>query len=283
MISIDFLEGLGLKIYKQYGDEVVAWCPLHDDKHPSLGINIKTGKYLCRAGCIKGHSIESLVYDLTGEKINLARAENLYFELKRKLSPKIQYKKLPSIPVLPLAIDNDGEDFLKKRKLNRDTILSWNIMYWESINAVVIPCEDVGFIIRYIDAVSPRDKYKYVSGTKITNCLFGLKKLENNNFIILVEGAFDVMWLHQIGIKNCLGLLHGGISEVQKKILKGLTSTVCLMLDSDEGGENIKKDVINKLKSEFIIKISNLPKGKDPNDCNEYEIKESLLNKILAI
>ena len=52
---VEFLEDAGLVFTKTTGDEIVAYCPWHDDRNASLAINIRKGAYHCFNGCIKGY------------------------------------------------------------------------------------------------------------------------------------------------------------------------------------------------------------------------------------
>ena len=269
---------LNISEYKVYEDEFIFSCPFHLDEHPSLAINLNSGKYQCFAGCVKGNSISELIYKITGKNELIDMDDNSWVDnLKAKLFPKLDYTKLPFIPILPLAINNSGEIYLKNRGFTLESIKEWQLMYWESINAIVIPINGIGFIIRYIDAETTKQKYKYVSGTKITNCLFGLEKLGiYQPYIILVEGALDCIWLHQLGFRNSLGLLHSDISDIQYKILLGVTNCIFLLMDSDEGGEKAAQRISKVLRKDFLIKICQLPKGNDPNNSTKEEIDNTI-------
>ena len=279
MIKPSDLENIGIKVYKINGDEVYGFCPLHNDQRPSFGFNLRTEKYLCRAGCICGNSYQDLVMKVTGKIITPEMSEKRFTErLKEIIYHKLEFKKIPMIPIIPLAINNFGETYLFNRKINEESIRKWNIMYWESINGIVIPIEDIGYVIRYIDAEKTRDKYKYVSGTKITNSLFGLKNLnfQNNKYIIITEGCLDAIYMHQIGFENTMALLHSDISNIQRKILIDLQLPLCVMMDSDEAGNKAFEVIKRRIDNNLIVKKCILPEGRDPNSCDEYEIKKSI-------
>ncbi len=273
------LKKLGIKIKYIKGDEVVAFCPFsynhkNKDKHPSFGINLATGKFLCRAGCIKGTSFNELYTAITGEEFS----DSTYFDVKLKEN---EVTKLPQIPDLPLAINNAGFDYLtKKRNLTRESIIKWGIMYWQSVNAIVIPIEKIGYVVRYLDAVTTKEKYKYVAGTKITNCLFGESKLNFNLmfFIILVEGALDTISLHQKGFTNTMSLLHIDVSDIQIKLLKKYNMPVYLLLDGDGPGKEATEKLYKKLSfHKLYVKKCYLPENKDPDELTKEEL-EKILN-----
>lgn len=272
--KIKIIEKLGIKIDQILGNgEVKCICPLHPDNNPSLMINVRTNKFQCFSGCIKGRTFEDFVKKISGKELDYQDSEKWSDMFKEKLFPKSKINRLPSIPILPLAIGNEGEDYLvsPKRKLNQDIIKKFGIMYWKTINAVVVPIGDIGYMIRYID----NKIFKYVSGTRINDYLFGIDKIDLKSivFIILVEGCFDAIYLHQMGFTNTVAVMHGGLSDMQKKILGWYQVPVYIMMDNDIEGQKIADSIAKKLKGEFSIKNILLPAGKDPNDCTEEEIK----------
>lgn len=58
-------ESRGIKLRGQ-GAEKIAKCPFHQDKSPSLGVNVKTGLWTCYAGC-GGGSVIDLIAKLDGK------------------------------------------------------------------------------------------------------------------------------------------------------------------------------------------------------------------------
>ncbi|MFQ5929845.1 MAG: DNA primase, partial [Acidobacteriota bacterium] len=78
-------------------------------------------------------------------------------------------------------------------------------------------------------------------------CLFGLNRVVPiDGTILLVEGYFDVLSLHQAGFKNALGLLGTVLSPEQVRILERLAHGVTLIFDGDKGG---KAALIRSLKA----------------------------------
>jgi DNA primase len=267
------LEDLGVDTTRVLDNgEVCSKCPnpSHEDSHPSFYFNLYSQKYQCFGGCIKGRGIDQLTFQLTGKKPSTPCVFSILPEIKKR-------QIIPAIPVLPTAINNDGEEYLKSRKFTREIIEKFGLLYWREKMAVVIPLNDVGYILRFI--VPTDKKYKYVSGTKISSTLFGLNKFETKDkSAILVEGAFDVIHLHQLGFTNSLAILHSDLSSDQIKILKGLVLKIYICLDNDFGGNTVTQKIVPILKKNFIIKVCTLPQNKDPNDCEFIDIKNAILN-----
>ena len=279
----DIVKELGIEVssVNTTSHELYCICPFHDGESPNFNVNYITGKWRCWAASCdrKGRSINDLSVQLNGKKYFLD-GEHWLSSYKKKLYPVPIKERVPSIPILPLALKNEGEKFLTKRGITKESIIKWNLLHWANIDAVVIPAEKVGYIIRYMHPTNPKDKYKYVSGTKITNCLFGESQLSHKNwkFTILVEGSLDAIALHQKGFDNALGILHAELSDTQVGILRNYQYPVYLMLDPDIGGVNGSIKIFNKLRNEFFVKICTLPQGKDPDQCSVDEILASLTN-----
>lgn len=276
--NLEIVKKLGLHVGRVSDvGETILTCPLHDDENPSLSINLISGKFQCFAGCIKGNSIRDLVFKLSGETLQEGTENNWLHLFKRKLLYKKvdDIHRIPSIPLLPLAYDNDGEVYLRNRGFNRVSIIRWGIRFWEEQNAVVIPIHNIGYILRYL---SGEKKYKYVTGTTVSETLFGINKcqLDNTNSVILVEGALDCVWLHQNGFKNTVAILGSNLSETQYKLLTGLCKQVFIMMDGDEGGSKAAKQISKVLRQNFIVKICQLLQSRDPQLCNKEELKNSI-------
>jgi len=276
------LEKLSIDIVRFRGDEAECRCPKHEDKSPSFNFNLATEEFNCFVGCLKGRGIHQLIYQITGVSEAGVPAQEIIqnkFIENRKKDKKI----IPSIPALPLALNNKGQDYLLKRGIHPDIIADWSIRFWEERNAIVIPIEDKGYALRFLkipeDGPDKGKKYKYVIGTKMGDTLFGLSRItENPANIILVEGSMDCIYMHQLGFKNTLALLHADITQQQIKILKGLTVYVYIMLDGDKAGKEASEKIKTLLNHSFIKKICVLPDGKDPDNLSKEEIEKILKN-----
>ena len=284
-ILLDKIEKLGIDIIKIRGDEVDCRCPMkdkhsHEDKNGSFGFNLRTEEFCCFVGCLKGRGIHQLIYQVTG--ISEAGKPAQEPTLKKFIEHREKDKKIiPTIPQLPIAINNRGEDYLLRRGLSTQSIEKWGIRFWDERNAVVIPIEDKGYALRFlkIPESGPDEgkKYKFIIGTKISDTLFGLSKLpEKVKKVILVEGSLDCVYMHQLGFTNTLALLHADISQQQIKILGGVTDYIYIMLDGDKAGRDASEKIKILLNHRFIKKVCYLPDGKDPDNLSKEEIEKTI-------
>ncbi len=97
-------------------------------------------------------------------------------------------------------------------------------------------------------------------------CLFGLNRVEPiDGTIVLVEGFFDVLTLHQAGFKNAVGLLGTELSHEQAGILERLGQSVTLIFDGDQGGQKALLKTVKAPLQGLNARAVLLPEG-DPDD-----------------
>lgn len=138
---------------------------------------------------------------------------------------------------------------------------------------IIFPLTDqrgatVGFGGRGIDT-SAQAKYLNSSDSPIFNkrrILFGLKQFRNSNdTVLVVEGYFDVLTLHQGGFKNTVGLLGTEITSEQTAILKTLARNAILIYDGDTGGQTALLKALKAPSPSLNMKAVILPSG-DPDE-----------------
>lgn len=85
--------------------------------------------------------------------------------------------------------------------------------------------------------------------------------------IILVEGNFDAVSLHQAGFKNVVAPLGTAFTGEQAQILSRYTKEVVICFDSDVAGETAVEKAFKTLASTGLsVKVLKLPVGKDPDE-----------------
>lgn len=132
----------------------------------------------------------------------------------------------------------------------------------------------VGFSGRIIH---PRDgvgKYVNTSETPLFTKgkhIFGLyqarKAIGRQNFVYLVEGQFDVLTLHKVGVENVVGGSGTAFTDDQVSLLLRFTDQIVMIYDSDAAG--LKASLKNcelLLRAGASVKCIRLPKGMDPDE-----------------
>ena len=100
--------------------------------------------------------------------------------------------------------------------------------------------------------------------------------------IILVEGNFDTVSLHQHGFKNVVAPLGTAFTKEQAQILSRYTKEVVLCFDSDTAGEAAIEKAFKILENTGLsVKVLKLPVGKDPDEFLKNN-KPSDFEKLIA-
>lgn len=125
--------------------------------------------------------------------------------------------------------------------------------------------------------VTPNDKTgKYVNTGETPlftkgKHIFGLyqarKSIGKTGFAYLVEGQFDVMSLHKVGVENVVGGSGTAFTEDQVKLLLRFTDDIIMIYDADPAG--VKASLKNcelLLKAGAKVRCIRLEKGMDPDE-----------------
>jgi len=144
-------------------------------------------------------------------------------------------------------------------------------------NRLIIPIRDhigklVGFGARTI-----RDnatKYLNSPSTEVFHkdgIVFGLhqakQSIRRNGFVVITEGYFDVISLHQIGVDMAVGIMCSNITENQAYLLRRFTDKVKLLFDADDAGIKAnRKSIKILLEMGFEVEVCVMKQGYDPDD-----------------
>lgn len=121
------------------------------------------------------------------------------------------------------------------------------------------------------------------------NLLYGLPlaydSIASNNHVILVEGYFDVISLHQSGITNAVGSMGTSVTDNQIQAISKITNNVLLFLDSDNAGTIAMLKTIKDLYAAGLnVAICILENSMDPADLckslnfDNYAIRTEIKN-----
>jgi DNA primase len=119
-------------------------------------------------------------------------------------------------------------------------------------------------------------KYKYSFGYHNSLFLFGLLQAKeaiiNRDLVIGVEGQFDAIACHEVGINNVVALGCSSLSRWQLFQLRCYTHNLLLMFDSDDGGYEGKRKIKEKYSGYATIRTAGIPAGY--KDIDEFIRKE---------
>ena len=147
---------------------------------------------------------------------------------------------------------------------------------------VVIPISNergelVAYAGRSIDASEP--KYKFPAGFRKSEVLWNLDRVRGliptSELVIVVEGFFDCMKIHQAGAPRVVALMGSSLSEAQEKLLLEFPR-VLLFLDGDEAGREATTIIAGRLMPQTFLRVVQVADGVQPDQLSSEEIREIL-------
>lgn len=154
-------------------------------------------------------------------------------------------------------------------------------------NRIIIPIQTLqgktaGFGARAMDDALP--KYLNTPETPIFTKgknLFGLNNARGKKTLIVVEGYFDAISLHQAGISNSVATMGTAMTEDHLHLIRRFVEKVVLLFDPDQAGMAAASRVAplfiaNKMAADVVT----LPEGLDPDLFIRQCGRESFLEKI---
>jgi len=310
----DILEHYGLlKGLRKRKDELVGFCPVHDEKHynkNSFCVSTVKNNWHCFS-CGAGGNVLDFVATMEGIDIRQAglliqkwfgivsgEDKKLTKEKKEIKKPKKKEKEVETEKVVnpPLTFElknlDSNHPYLKERGLKGETIKEFGLGYCKRglmKERIVIPIHNeneelVAYVGRYPgDPPEGESKYKFPSKFKKSLVIFNLNRAKDKakeEGLILVEGFFDVFNLWQAGYKNVVALMGTSMSNGQEKLIMeavGKNGKVALMFDSDEAGAKATTEVVERLIDKIYLKIIRLGReGLEPDSLSKEEIKKAL-------
>lgn len=174
-------------------------------------------------------------------------------------------------PLIQSGYFNEGIELgLIKRKGERN--------YDAFRNRIIFPIRDhtgqlVGFGGRDLSGEKEAPKYLNSKDSKLFNksaVLYGLDKawkhIQKAGFVWLTEGNFDVISMHQAGLKNTVATCGTSLSVQHARLLMRYTKKIILLRDGDKAGRNAAmRDIQNLLQLGCQVEFCELPDGEDPD------------------
>ncbi|ATX33495.1 hypothetical protein CUN91_00835 [Candidatus Carsonella ruddii] len=244
-------------------------CPFHNDNNASF--SIRKNKFICYGCNLYGfvkNSFKIKKFDcFFNKKIILYSKRNLYI----KKNFWLKYLLLRNINMNTSLKFNLGVLNFTQKKVN-------NII----LNRLIFPILNDKNILLGIGLKTNNKKNKYINLLKNNineNVFFGINNIKNFNFIIVVEGYFDLLSIYKNNFLNVISILGCNINYEKINFLLFKFKKIYFCLDGDYSGynssEKIKKIFKNYYKKRIFIK--NMPFNFDPDSfINFYGIKSFL-------
>jgi len=264
--------------------EILIQCTSgeHEDNNASLSYNLDKDIFNCWSCGFKGGSTKFLAS--IGVTELLESDSKQPFRI-RKLKSKIEDKMLKHSVKLPLDKVMVTECF---KNIHPRVLIEFGAFTTDSLGLSDYFCIPVYQFnkLRFIEGrlqytnSDHKSKYNRRPEKAITaDCLFPLDKVGNVNYVILVEGIFDMLNMWQLGYTNTLCIF--GASNFSKKKVDLLdrvgVTRVDILMDPDIPGQKAAKNIEELLeKHDIFSRNILLPEGVDPGELTQAQAKAYL-------
>ncbi len=159
----------------------------------------------------------------------------------------------------------------EQRSLTPETIIDFGLGYCSKgmmEGRIAIPIHNVkGEVVAYAGRFPVEEppegtpKYKLPPGFRKSQELFNIDraiKEPKEHPLIIVEGFFDVMKLHQHGYRKVVALMGSTLSATQEELIKRHTnsqSQIIVMLDENEAGRAGREDIACRLSKFCFVRV----------------------------
>jgi DNA primase len=137
--------------------------------------------------------------------------------------------------------------------------------------------ELVAYASRSVDSSEP--KYLFPPGFRKSAELFNLHRVSSNTSqqLIVVEGFFDCVRVHQSGFSNVVALMGCTMSREQTKLLCAVCSRVVLFLDGDSAGRQALSAISSTLAARGLeVRKVCLSDGWQPDKMSTHDVQRLL-------
>lgn len=263
--------------YSDKGKDFLLHCLSvdHDDTHASLRVDRETGKFHCLSCGFKGNifahfeEYRSPVYDAV-------------FNIRESIDEIQRISRGLDMPEGAIPFEEDFRDISAETYKKFD---AFTYAHSEYENRIIFPIKDAaGKILcfngrhQYSDQIPKYKIYPVRATFPVYPFISGVDTL------ILVEGLFDMLNLHDKGITNvaCLfGTNSISYNNVYDKLLPfmvGGTRKFLVLLDNDKAGRYAAKKLVDliklKTKCECIDISTYLDEGDDPGGLTQKEVNK---------
>lgn len=263
-----------LEQMKRRGENLLGVCPIHKGENPtSFRVSLAKNVYHCFA-CDAGGNILDLVATLEGVTIREAALRiKDWFGIEMHPPPRNGGKSTsPASPALDPAPSPDPAEepatnpplrfaltkldaehpYLAGRGFSPETLAAFGVGFHAGKGImhgrIAIPVHNGdGQLVAYAgrwpgEPTEAEPKYKLPAGFRKSRELFNLHRARNylpGLPLIVVEGFFDCMHLHQEGHPNAVATMGASLSDRQLEVLSwllGNSGRVIVLFDEDDAG-----------------------------------------------
>ncbi|PYT21298.1 MAG: hypothetical protein DMG57_39055 [Acidobacteria bacterium] len=291
-------------VLRKRGHQLVGRCPIHrGQRDDSFRASLSKNAFHCFACQASGNVLDFVA---AMEKCSIRQAAlrlQRWFSLGapgastagRPLGParrsvrkgELVREKEKSNPPLPFALTgvDATHPYLIERGIDRATAVEFGVGWYAGpgllSGRIVIPIanargQTVAYAGRALDGGLP--KYKLPAGFRKAWELFNLHRAAStrSQTVIVVEGYFDCLRVHQAGLPWVVALMGSSLSAEQENALRELFDRVILLLDGDATGRAASRTMAARLSKKCWVAEVQVPDGAQPDQLSLVALQHLL-------
>ena len=111
----------------------------------------------------------------------------------------------------------------------------------------------------------------------------GRVEIRREDAVVLCEGNFDLVALHQAGFQNALAPMGTAFTDAHARLIKRFAQKVTLLFDGDNAGRKAVREAYGVLaKASLAAHVVTLPQGADPDSFLRENGADSLRTRIVS-
>jgi DNA primase len=271
-------------------DQYRGRCPLHQgDGLEAFHANLTRNVFHCFS-CGAGGTVLDFVAAMEGCTLREA-ALKLQGGTDRpqiqRTPPQLVTKKSKTPSPLGFALRgiDSTHPYLAARGIEIPTAQEFGIGFYGGSGIfsghLVIPIHNergelVAYCGRALDCAQPR--YRFPSGFPKSEILFNFHRAAawGRQTVVLVEGFFDCLKLHQAGVGSVVALMGAALYSSQQRLLLERFRRVILMLDGDDAGRRANTVITARLQPHASVRVIRLPDAVQPDRLSTEAIRHFL-------
>ncbi len=289
---------------RRHRDQLEGCCPIHRGKRAdSFRVHLSKNVFHCFACQARGNVLDFVA---AMEKCSIREAA-LRLQQWLGISAAVgsgvagPSQAAGSVPKGELVREKEGcnpplrfaltgvepsHPYLAQRGIDGATAVEFGVGWYAGpgllSRRIVIPIRnESGQIVAYAgrapDGRPP--KYKLPAGFRKALELFNLQRATatGSKTVILVEGYFDCMRVHQAGLPWVVALMGSALSVEQDRALLRHFDRVVLMLDGDAAGRDASRAIATRLSGRCSVAVVCVPDGAQPDQLSHSDIRRLLV------
>jgi len=285
---------------RRHRDQLQGCCPIHhSQRDDSFRAHLTKNIFQCFACHARGSVLDFVA---AMEQCSIREAAlrlqqwfgvrasglRLYPAAADRQKRELVRKEEGNNPPLRFALTGvEPNPYLAQRGIDPATAAEFGVGFYPGpglmSGRIVIPIRNrhsqlVAYAGRALDDRPP--KYKVPVGFRKALELFNLQRAmaAGGKTVILVEGYFDCMRVHQAGFPWVVALMGCSLSAPQESGLLHHFERIVLMLDGDAAGRKASEGIATRLSSWRSVQVVRVPDGSQPD-----QLSSSTIRQLLAI